>query len=531
MSVATASLRALEDRATHEKERSVYNTKLCSISFFLVVTLGLSLPSPWSVLGGYWSSSIIECGAALLGHAVLAVSVLCAVRCMQVQGAELFHQLDTKYTIKTPTVATEAPASAAVDRTAALNEVVNLRSLSNLSPMKKSLATGSLEPLPKREGLHRRSFFDPPEITTVEQGKEYVRKLQEQEKERTEAEQAMQSVSSFGGGYGASDPFGGIYGTSSMAPRVYQATAYDPSLANALRRKGKEEDALTAPSNPQVAWRQLEEWGLEMFMHLYCRNIRRVLACHVKDMVEAFAQNVSELQECGVMADVLLRRRASQALLCPPGQTQTLTNVTLADMLQQLTRSNFFVSKSRGVFLFAEHRSYEKYLNVGDPNSPEYASLERQQYVLDRLILLSKDRNLDRFRWDKGAAWKGKDWSESMPTDAEILMNVFCCVLDNMLPAENERDRPFWKNYFLAKPPRLPFASSVRSRLYLVQTKARPPHFKVLVRGAVRDIVPGEENCFHAMVVFLHAVKKTKAGHLESINLHRVLDRVFDVAK
>lgn len=55
---------------------------------------------------------------------------------------------------------------------------------------------------------------------------------------------------------------------------------------------------------------------------------------------------------------------------------------------------------------------FDKYLNVGDPNSIEYSSLERQQYVLERLIMLSKDRSLDRYRWNKGSTWKGTTgWS------------------------------------------------------------------------------------------------------------------------
>lgn len=133
---------------------------------------------------------------------------------------------------------------------------------------------------------------------------------------------------------------------------------------------------------------------------------------------------------------------------------------------------------------------FEKYLNVGDPSSTDYSSLERQQYVLERLIMLSKDRSLDRFRWNKGAAWKGKEWTENLPTDAEILVNTFCCMMDNMLPADNERDRPFWKSYYFSKGPNRPFTPRVRSRLFLVQTVGRPPHFKALVKGAVREIVP-----------------------------------------
>lgn len=150
----------------------------------------------------------------------------------------------------------------------------------------------------------------------------------------------------------------------------------------------------------------------------------------------------------------------------------------------------------------------------------------------------------------------GKEWSESLPSDADVLMNVFCCMMDNMLPADSERDRPFWKSYFLGHGPRRPFTPSIRSRLFVVRTVARPPHFKVLAKAAVREIVPvrtlrrivstatvcgrvvltllcsllvvlalgscrlcrhccccrqGEDNVFHAIVVYLHALKRMKA--------------------
>lgn len=136
-------------------------------------------------------------------------------------------------------------------------------------------------------------------------------------------------------------------------------------------------------------------------------------------------------------------------------------------------------------------------------------SLDRQQYVLERLILLSKDRNLNRYRWKSGFSWKGwskrlqvlvfnklslgKQWTESLPSDAEILMNVFCCMLDNLLPADNERDRPFWKSYFLNKGLWVPLSSRFRNRICLVQTVSNPPHFKVMAKGTVYEVVPVRE--------------------------------------
>ena len=117
-------------------------------------------------------------------------------------------------------------------------------------------------------------------------------------------------------------------------------------------------------------------------------------------------------------------------------------------------------------------------------------------------MMLSKDRSLDRYRWNKGSAWKGKDWTDTLPTDADILVNTFCCMMDNMLPVENERDRPFWRSYFDSQGPSRPFTPRVRSRLFLVQTVGRPPHFKALVKGAVREIVP----------VYFHMMKDGVSG-------------------
>ncbi|GLE04804.1 hypothetical protein PINS_up013783 [Pythium insidiosum] len=108
------ALAALETRAIREKERTTYNSTLGAVSFFLVAALGLSLPSPWRVLNGDWSSSLllsltalagtapsmlhrlsvvyIDVFLCLLAHAVLVVSVVVAFRCAQVQGAELYDQ-------------------------------------------------------------------------------------------------------------------------------------------------------------------------------------------------------------------------------------------------------------------------------------------------------------------------------------------------------------------------------------------------------------------------------------------------------
>lgn len=512
------ALCAMETRAIRKAQLETYTSSLGSIALLMVAFLWLTLPPLWSVVNGEWSSAILPSLLATAGHGVFVVSLLLVLRVAQVQGEELFLQLSAKYLTRiSKSSATSVPQSG----TALIDEILKLKSLRGRLSASNESSQKKLIPIDH-------SFFDSAPIKTVEDGKVYLRRLQKAQKEK-EAEESMHSASAYGmeNSY-QSDAFG-IYGNASMVPRVYQASGFDPYFHDIS--VGEEEDPLRTSSLPHIAWQQLEEWGLAMLMHLYCRNIRRLLAYHVKDVVEAFLENANALNECGVMADVLLRRVPSQALLCPPGQTNQLTNVSLSDMLQNLARDPLFYSRERDVYLFEEHRSFDKYLNVGDPSSTDYSSLERQQYVLERLIMLSKDRSLDRFRWNKGSAWKGKGWTDVLPTDAEILMNTFCCLMDNMLPADNGRDRPFWKSYYFSKGPNRPFTPRVRSRLFLVKTVGCPPHFKALVKGSVREIVPGEENCFHAIVVYLHAVKKMKAGYLESINLHRIIEQVFDVSK
>jgi hypothetical protein len=253
-----------------------------------------------------------------------------------------------------------------IDRVLASATVNNLlKSLGSISPAKKQGGADARDAIADNELPGQRSFFDAPPVKTVEDGRAYLRRLQSAQKAR-EADAAMQNsaatasaASAFsmgGGGTFATDAFG-VYGNpAALAPRVYQASGFDPYLRDLSA--DQEEDPLRTSSDPQAAWRELEDLNLDMFIHLYCRNIRRLLAFHVKDVVEAFVQNANELNACGVMVDLLLRRVPTQALLCPPGQTNTqMTNVSLSDMLHEFALSPLFESKERGVFLFQEHRS------------------------------------------------------------------------------------------------------------------------------------------------------------------------------
>lgn len=61
------ALDTMETHAIREKQRTTYNATLGSFAFFLFVVLELTLPSPWKVLNGEWSSSILPSLTALGG--------------------------------------------------------------------------------------------------------------------------------------------------------------------------------------------------------------------------------------------------------------------------------------------------------------------------------------------------------------------------------------------------------------------------------------------------------------------------------
>lgn len=134
---AQHALEALEARAIREKQCVTYSTSLGSGSFFVFVVFGLALPSPWKVLNGEWSSSILPSLLALGGtitrrllcscvrllsivqgdstcvllwwsdaflrvcyvstaQGVWMLSAILALKCAQVQGEELLREFSDK---------------------------------------------------------------------------------------------------------------------------------------------------------------------------------------------------------------------------------------------------------------------------------------------------------------------------------------------------------------------------------------------------------------------------------------------------
>ena len=108
-------------------------------------------------------------------------------------------------------------------------------------------------------------------------------------------------------------------------------------------------------------------------------------------------------------------------------------------------------------------------------------------------------------------------------------------MMDALLPPSYEGDRPFRRLHFdtcfanstttMSTPHH---QSSIRGRFLIVQTVHHPPHFKVIANGKLCEVLPGKNNWSNVIVLFLSAVQRQKSGHLGNINLHHILEQVFD---
>ncbi|RHZ10888.1 hypothetical protein DYB26_012565 [Aphanomyces astaci] len=256
-----------------------------------------------------------------------------------------------------------------------------------------------------------------------------------------------------------------------------------------------------------------------------CDTLRHVLAQHLQDVLGNFAQNMDELSKLGLRRDMLVDVAAVHPVVSihVPGEPapRSIPNVSMKHVIDMARSEPVFASRARpNVHLLREYESLIKYFDVKEDYSTAYA--------IHRLQTLGEDGFLGPYRWDSGGKWKGKPWTKDamLPSDAELIMNLFCAMLDDVLPATSDTDRPFRRAHYAPSPPTK--SASIRGMFLIFCSQVSPPNFKVIANGAVWEILPGKTNVFQAIVLFLHAVKTYKSGHLGNINLHVLLEEIFD---
>merc|ERR1712038_322794 len=80
----------------------------------------------------------------------------------------------------------------------------------------------------------------------------------------------------------------------------------------------------------------------------------------------------------------------------------------------------------------------------------------QQEYLVNRFSELSSGGAMSSYKWNSGGRFKGNEWSDKFPTDAEIVMNSVAAYLDVRMPKHyhysgNIDGKPFTGTYYLKK--------------------------------------------------------------------------------
>ena len=149
-----------------------------------------------------------------------------------------------------------------------------------------------------------------------------------------------------------------------------------------------------------------------------------------------------------------------------------------------------------------------------------YLSLHpNHDYLVTRIRDLARGSDISYYRWNSGGAYKGKKWDSSFPTDAQILMHLFCTYMDSMIPPTLSiaDTHPFTSRFFSSAPQRI---EDIQGIIALFQTQILPPNFSLFIKDKGLLSVPkGRRNLFHCIVAFLHYCYHKESGMLGQVNL------------
>ncbi|KAH9508145.1 hypothetical protein Btru_054848 [Bulinus truncatus] len=140
-----------------------------------------------------------------------------------------------------------------------------------------------------------------------------------------------------------------------------------------------------------------------------------------------------------------------------------------------------------------------------------------QEYLRNRIRDLSTG-SMSAYTWDRGGSY-GKPWNEHLPTDAALVMHLFCCYLDSRLPAQPRYPdgKSFTSQHFVKTPDKP--SIDRKDNLQIYQSCINPPHFQVVIGSQIYNLSKGRNNMFQAILLFLYHIKVKEGGMLGRVNL------------
>ncbi|KAG5891421.1 hypothetical protein JTB14_031487 [Gonioctena quinquepunctata] len=144
-----------------------------------------------------------------------------------------------------------------------------------------------------------------------------------------------------------------------------------------------------------------------------------------------------------------------------------------------------------------------------------------QEYLVKRIRELARGGCISEFKWNGGSSYNGKEWDVSLPTDCAIVMHLLASYLDTQLmPLPNMPDtKAFSGHHYIKVLDKMPELTP--NSLFIQQVSEHPPHYRVIVREKVYEMVKGYNNLFHSILFFIYHVNKIEHGMLGRVNLGR----------
>ncbi|XP_061187814.1 transmembrane protein 209-like [Saccostrea echinata] len=141
-----------------------------------------------------------------------------------------------------------------------------------------------------------------------------------------------------------------------------------------------------------------------------------------------------------------------------------------------------------------------------------------QEYLVKRIKDLGKDGCMSEFCWNSGGDY-GKEWGEHLPTDAALVMHLFCTYMDSRLPAQPKYPdgKTFTSQHFVKTPDKPNLEKEDTVCIY--QSSINPPHFQVVFGKTVHKLPKGRNNMFQALLLFLHHIDTKEHGMLGRVSL------------
>ena len=187
---------------------------------------------------------------------------------------------------------------------------------------------------------------------------------------------------------------------------------------------------------------------------------------------------------------------------------------------------------------------------------------KRQEYLIQRLNELAINGCISGYHWNNGGLYNNKEWIDYLPTDASLLMHIFCTYMDSRLLPRYPNLKPFTTQYFYREPNKKSndLNSVIKSqslieyqqfqevlgssqqknsqqqqqqstnvvqvkqefnnmKLYIHEFKSDPPCYRIVFNKDSFDIHHGRNNLFDSILCFLHLAKEELNGTLGAVDL------------